>query len=586
MAKYSQLMNKENLKKKSVKELENILESLVTKNDSDFTSVIEALISKNNEKDSKRFKELETELLISNIRKNNTTNDRFTALKRSEIRAFFSDEKVNYIKVRIDQTSNPLLRAKYADIIYELNKKEINFAKEAINAYLKSSKIYIQRKFSFKFIDAMERALSIGLFIKDISLIKASYEAHINSIPILNNDKDYYGLMGVIESLIERVKKLKSFNIDFDSFEKTIEEIIIREQEPSQSTYNLHRKLLSLLLSFPLIKKDDNKSKLIRTRIADAFESEAIHVGKTRSQMIAAKFYEDALKIHISIGSDKLITENLKKKIRIANKKAIEKEFKKIPLEFSLPIEAIDRYLSMYKNKNEKEIYDLLSIDDQLLPNYHHIVKTLVQSSHPIMPFHQSAMRGSIKVKNVTTTEDKIEHDSIMQMMLYTEAISRAVLDKIFELIQKEYPAYSKGLIEKISSSNLVNDERKSLLTHGIERYAKKDYVSSMHILVFQIEGILKDTLYTIDGATFSYRNNEMRELTLGTIIRELTKRKIFNINLLKFIEINLCEIRAKNIRNDIAHGNLNMSLFTRYNNQILLLILLKLTAYKIKKKK
>jgi len=582
------LLQKVQLKEKSIAELEKLYENLTTKNDYDFTTVIEVLISKYQlEKDNTdRVEKLQIEQLVSNIRKDNTTNNRFPSLKRPEIITIFTEEKIQYLKNRISQTTNPILKAKYSDVVYELNKKEIQLAKTAIVSYLDSSKIYLKNQFEFKLIDAVERALSLSLLIKETSLIEQSYLAHSESIPILNSNKDYFGFMGVIESLTERKKKLKTYNLDFKLFEKYIEEIIKNEQNPSQSTYNLHRSLLSLLLSFPNIKADVSKSKLIRVRIADAFISEGDHVGQTRSQWIGAKFLENALKIHISIGSDKSVIDNLKKRIRIANENGVKNEFKKVPFEFSISTKVIDNYLSLYEDKKEDEIYNLLRFDDQLIPNYNHIKKTLIKNSHPIMPFHQSAMRGGIKVKNVTTIDDKIEHEAIMQIMLCTEFISRTVLDKIFDLIKKEYPAYSKGLIEKINSSDLVDNKRKVLIKHGIERYEAKDYISSMHVLVFQIEGILKDTLYAVDGATFNFRSNEMRELTLGTIIRNLIEKEIFDKNLLKFIEVNLCEIRAKNIRNDIAHGNLNTNHFTRNNNQVLLLILLKITGYKIKNMK
>lgn len=578
----NRLMNKEKLKNKSVKELESLFENLVTRNDSDFTSVIKALISKHNGKDSKRFKELETELLISNIRKNNTTNDRFTALKSSEIKAHLSAEKINYIKNRILNTANSILKAKYSDIIYELDKKQVEFAKMAINAYIESSKNYLINKFELKFVDAIERALSLALLIKDNLLTQKAYQAHISSINILYKNKPFLGFIGVIESITERVKKLKNITPDFDLFENLIEKIILKEQVPDQSTYNLHRRLLYLLLTFPSIKKDNLKSKSIRARIADAFILEGNHVGATRSQMIAAKFYEDALKILISIGSNQSTVENLQKKIRIANQEALTKEYKKIPFELSIPTKVIEDYLAIYENKKEQEIYDLVSYEDGLMPDYNRLVNLITSKTHPIMFFHQSAMRGSLKVKNITTIEGKIAQEVLTQMMLQIEFLSIVILDKIFNLLKKQYPKYSTNLIQRITSSSLIADNRKALITHGIERYKAEDYISSMHILVFQIEGILRDTLYKFDGATFNYRNKEMRELTLGTIIRKLVEKKIFSLNFLKYIEVNLCEIRTKNIRNDIAHGNQNLNLFSRFNNQILLFILLKITGYKL----
>ena len=150
------LLQKAQLKEKSIAELEKLYENLTTKNDYDFTTVIEVLISKYQlEKDTDRVEKLQIEQLVSNIRKDNTTNNRFPSLKRPEIIAIFTEEKIQYLKNRISQTTNPVLKAKYSDVVYELNKKEIQLAKTAIVSYLDSSKIYLKNQFEFKLIDAV-----------------------------------------------------------------------------------------------------------------------------------------------------------------------------------------------------------------------------------------------------------------------------------------------------------------------------------------------------------------------------------------------------------------------------------------------
>ena len=102
------LLQKVQLKEKSIAELEKLYENLTTKNDYDFTTVIEVLISKYQlEKDNMdRVEKLQIEQLVSNIRKDNTTNNRFPSLKRPEIITIFTEEKIQYLKNRVSQTSN------------------------------------------------------------------------------------------------------------------------------------------------------------------------------------------------------------------------------------------------------------------------------------------------------------------------------------------------------------------------------------------------------------------------------------------------------------------------------------------------
>jgi len=570
---------KEILRGKSIKELENLYETLISKSRLDFAYIIEILIEKYGEDIcDKKVRQLELEYLVSKMREENTTNNRFPDLKREKVKNYFDKTGIDYLKERIEETTNPILKAKYCDIIYEINKREFEIGKLAIITYLQLAKCLFDHKLDWKYVDAIGRALSLSIFRKDENLIELSYKAHLENIEILRNENRNYTLLWIMRSLTEREKSLKKYDLDFGLFETIIEEIIEKQNTPCQKTYTLHRDFLELILSFPNIKKDKNKSFSIRKRIGNAFEYEGDYVGKTRSKTVAAWFYEEALQVYTSIGCDKTQVEELRKKIRISYEEAYKTEFFKVKKETTISQSSIDNVIEIYKDKNIDEFLMFLSLDPNVIVSYTSIKERVKISGFQAF-IKDSVLKGSIRIKDNSTIEEKIENKAIIEVAYWIEFVSKEVLDRLFVLFRTSYPTYSESLLEKVSSSNLVNENRKKLIEHGINLYSKGDYISSMHILSFQIEGILRDTLYTIDGEDFIYRNNEMREFTLGATIRKLTEKEIFNVDFLKFIEINMCHLQGKNIRNDIAHGNTNPSLFTRYNSQILLLILLKITA-------
>lgn len=575
------MKQKEVLRGKSIEELEGLCETLTPDINLDFDDVFEVLIEKYGESiDDKKRKQLDIELFVSRIRTGNTTNDRFPYLKHEEVKAHFDKTVINYLKKRIEETANPILKAKYCDVVYELNKGEFEIGKLAIISYLESAEYFFTDESDLEYVDAIERALSLSIFRKDENLIKKSYNAHLQHIEILRNQSRNLALEFIINSLIQREKKLEKYNLDFDLFETIIEEMIRKRNVPSQGTYNSHRNLLKLLSLFPNIKRDKNKLHVINNRIADAFEYEGDHVGKVRSKFVASIFYEDALRVHVSIGSDRVKVEELRKKIRKTNKEA-KPEFGVMKQTFTIPPVVINAILRKYENKTMDEFLATLSSDSDIIEEYE-LVKGAVEITGLQAFTKDLVLKENIKIKDSSTIEEKTENEAVMKMIYHIELMSKTVLDQIFTLLKTSYPAYSEGLLKKISSSNLVNEDRKKLIEHGINLYSKNDYVSSMHILSFQIEGILRDTLYTIDGEDFIYRNNTMREFALGATITKLIDKEIFDVDLLKFIELNMCHLQGKNIRNNIAHGNTNLSLFTRYNNQILLFILLKIAGQNI----
>jgi len=76
-----------------------------------------------------------------------------------------------------------------------------------------------------------------------------------------------------------------------------------------------------------------------------------------------------------------------------------------------------------------------------------------------------------------------------------------------------------------------------------------------------------------------------MKERMLSDILLTLYEIDGIEKNLLKFIEIYLCEIKGYNYRNEISHGLLKEEIFTQELSRFLLLILIKLAPYTIIKK-
>ena len=440
---------KEILRGKSIEELENLYETLISKSRLDFTYIIEILIEKYG-KDicDKKVRQLELEYLVSRMREENTTNNRFPDLKRESVKNCFDKIGIDYLKERIEETTNPILKAKYCDVVFELNKREFEIGKLAIITYLQLAKCLFDHKLDWKYVDAIGRALSLSIFRKDENLIELSYKAHLENIEILRNENRNYTLLWIMKSLTEREKSLKKYDLDFGLFETIIEEIIKKQNTPYQKTYMLHRDFLELLLSFPNIKKNENKSFSIRKRIGNAFEYEGDYVGKTRSKTVAARFYEEALQVYTSIGCDKTKVEELRKKIRISYEEAYKTEFFKVKKETTIPQVIINGFIEIYENKNIDKFLMILSLDPDIIGSYTSIKETIQISGFRAV-IKDSVLKGGIRIKDNSTIEEKIENETVMKIIDWINLMSRAILDRLFTLLKTSYPAYSKDLLKK-----------------------------------------------------------------------------------------------------------------------------------------
>jgi hypothetical protein len=240
----------------------------------------------------------------------------------------------------------------------------------------------------------------------------------------------------------------------------------------------------------------------------------------------------------------------------------------------------------MYEGLETTAVFQIMSIDESLIPSYRMSKEEAIEQATKFVMQHifpVAIMKGSICVKHISEEADKLEYGAIKIFQMSYRITTNMLLSEIFALLEKEHPQYIESLSHYLSSSGIIDNKRIEIINHGLRYFEEKEYLASIHILVFQIEGILRELLGKLGLPTFSYRNNEMRERMLSDILVTLSQYKV-DTDFLKFIEIYLCDIRGDNCRNEIAHGLLPLEAYTKENAQLLLLILIKLASYNIVK--
>ena len=281
------------------------------------------------------------------------------------------------------------------------------------------------------------------------------------------------------------------------------------------------------------------------------------------------------------------VTE-LKTKIQEANEAALKTEYKTISTEVMIPRQKINEYLKMYEGLETTVVFQIISIDESLIPSYKMSKEEAIEQATKFVMQHifpVAIMKGSICVKHISEEDDKLEYSTIRNFQMNYRITTNMLLSEIFALLEKEHPQYVESLSHYLSSSGIIDDKRIEIIKHGLRAFEEKEYLASIHILVFQIEGILRELLGKLGLPTFSYRNNEMRERMLSDILVTLSQYKEIDKDFLKFMDIYLCDIRGDNCRNEIAHGLLPLEAYTKENAQLLLFILIKLASYNIVKR-
>lgn len=593
-------MEKSELEKLSSEELIKLSETNTSEfrwNRSDIYKVLFEKYEKSG--DREKLEDARKEILIFDLSTHNSPKRRFDSMmsrttdkgeewKYPDLEKHFPKETIEYYKNRAAVTKNPILKSRYSDVIWELD-KDINYARLAVRAYLDCCPIYFTNEWDHELADSLDRAITIASMINDQSLIDESLKKHYELIKQLIEKRRFRYLLEIIESILNRERKI-SDQIDYEYLISIIEDAITYYAQNIPDSFHLQRSFMEILVKIWQIRKNQDEWWKIKVRIGESFieEAEWKKVNYPSGNMVAAHFYEKATQVYISLGGFPKKVEELKTKIQEANEAALKTEYKTISTDVKVPRKRIDEYLKMYKGRETTGVFQIMSLDKNLIPSYsrskeeaiEHAKKFVVKHIFPV-----AIMKENICVKRVSEEDEKLEYSTIKNFQMSYRMSAHMLLNEIFALLEKEHPKYIESLIQYLSSSGIIDNERIEIIKHGLRAFENKEYVASIHILVFQIEGILRDLLGKLGLPTFSYRNNEMRERILSDILATLSQIEGMDKDFLKFIEIYLCDIRGDNYRNDIAHGLLSLGAFTKENALLLLLILIKLASYSIVKK-
>lgn len=499
----------------------------------------------------------------------------------------FTSDVIEYYKHRAKETKNPILRARYSDIVWEF-KREFEYVLIAIDSYLDCFDIYLANKWDMEIADSATRALILAVSLDNKEKIEKSVKKIRQLLEQLKSLEMYRVILEIIKAGLYSFSKLKGL-LDLQYLEQIIDKAINYYQKETDS-YDLERAFLEQLVKIHRIKKNDSEVLQTRIKIAESYIREAEWKRKNyhSGNMVAATFYEKAMVEFMNIGGFDDKVEEIKLKIIECNAAAREKEFKVISTSINIPVEIIEEIMKKYDVPDIDTFLEIVSLDPNLIPSWDEAIKYAKKESIEALLLHlvdTEVIKGNICVKRISDPEEKLEYRAIQHFIFEYNIIANAILSRVFTYLSDKFQDYRNELMSFLGRTGIISQDRLKILQVGVDRFYEQDYVSAIHILVFQIEGILRDVIGQMGLPTFSYRNNEMRQRMLSDILDALSDAKGFTQDLLKFISIFLNNVIGYNLRNDVAHGLVNIDKLNKANAQLLLLILLRIAIYKVTKK-
>jgi len=480
------------------------------------------------------------------------TNEDGTPFNFPDIKDF--DEKaIDYFKRRTSETQNPVLKSRYSDFVWELTKDPI-YGKNASECYLELADYYYEKTWFVKLHDAFNRVI----YFMNIKVVDQKVREIIKR-------KLFFFLEKMITDdqhrfCLELLESFTFFNKDEILIKDTSSAIKICEaciNYFKSSSHHLERRFLLVLEKIYRINKDYEAAKKSKINRAESLIGEAREKEQDKNFLISSRLYEESLEIFRQLGEKDKINF-IKDKLREINKKTV-KGFKKIKVSKTITREQIKKYTDIILNSESiEESLKRLAYFNDLVPDYSKLVKQTekMKENNP-MQFLASQRTFDENGHIVGSDDDPFQNILIRNSIVYIQ-ISSILIDEIFVRLKKEKNFKQEDLFLFLKNWGLISDNNLKIIEKGVNKYFIEDYISSIHILVPQLEEVIRNMLRRGGIQTTSLKNEKTiitQEKSLNDLLLNEEVKKIFGESLDWYMRIILTERMGLNLRNEVAHG-------------------------------
>jgi hypothetical protein len=526
----------------------------------------------------------------------------------------FSEATYDYLVNRFESVNNPLLKARYAHILWFSPRKHGKYAIVGTDCYLEEAKLLEGRErqasenhLGLDIINAIENAFYLAKNIGDKGKIESVKSEILRLIFSFNSKSgmlfrlrtDLMNLM-VEEKTIFSVEDLKGLSDLCLAF--------------SNELADTHQAITFLQLG----EKVEQRTKTQNVNWLDL-------IAQSYEKMMNATIVNNK---HVAIGFCQSAIENYKQSKNTTKVEELEKiyaklknelEFKEIEVKMDLTkyIEGCRTKASSIAQKYYGEqIVEILMLDKNLLPEYNAILdltKKLL-AEHPLQTIFPTTLYDEQgHVAQHFDTPGEIEfyhllHQYRMSLENFNLPFIYLIIKEAFAQKKLTYPIlmeflkkrswFGKTFTRNIQNQSIPHNWLHLLAPSLFEYFRQMDYhyttgeypnlVLCMDSLTLKIEGLLRDLLL-YSGVTTFYSTQDKshrtiyREKDINALLHEEKVKDLFNVDDLLLFRSVLVEKAGYNLRHKVAHSLILREEYRIDSMNLLLLILLRLARYDVK---
>ncbi|MBI3404965.1 MAG: DUF4209 domain-containing protein [Acidobacteria bacterium] len=476
-------------------------------------------------------------------------------------------EVIAYWQQRAKESKHPVLRARYADLVWDMTQSivgerpDVEFARIATDAYLEA----VDRGFytiAVQGIRWCERALDIALSISDKDRVRRIVEfmfhfhdrvpvpQHIGTWIFLFDD--LYGRRDLISTDQEKMVITRLENV--------LTVVTDRGTGEAFNPWAAEAAAARLERHYTNAGRKEEVERVVKC-YGETFET----LAKEASSTLAMAWLQPVVEKYKQTG---MKTDAERAQLLSQEKaKNVAAEMKRVSAKIELKREDMEAYLDWITGGDLRAA--LVRIATRFIPDVKDARQFLKRTAEE---FPLQALMGVVKVDEgkIVAQAGSVQDDEegrLHMQLAQNIQISQFFLVHTLEKLRDRHVPTVNQLLDFLYESPIFEESDRRLLEEGLSAYEKEDYVKAIHVLIPRIEHSLRNVLSLLGIPTNKQVRGHagiMQAKNVNDILADERIKTTLGESLWRYLQVFLADKRGQNLRNQIAHGLLGIEEFNR----------------------
>lgn len=408
------------------------------------------------------------------------------------------DDAKAYFDRQLDKAQTALLRSRYADFLYDQKytggeRKRVDYAELAVDAYVEAAgDILPEPDLTIDAAIFLLRAAFIAQSMKQPSLVDTARTAIIEGIRRLADEGRSRYTIELARALLLLGSNVS--RVDLELAAQTLERGA--QMEHNAGRYYAERSFLGNLDAVYQALADSSARREAQRRVAESYEADA-NARSVASHLAAAAHLEDAILVYQRLQMQDKV-DALLRRIR-EQYRAGQDEFGHIEARGAIPRAEVERLFDVrLAPLSLDDALTVLGALDAFQPSYaaaQERAEGIAEYAPLSALLARTIIRDDSPTRHIQSADERLEAQ-IQRQFVFHINLTGIVIGLLLQRLEQDKGLNARSLGDYFERWPLMDPRHVPFLERGIERYYAGDYISALHVLTPQVEGMLRSMLW------------------------------------------------------------------------------------------